>query len=119
MAVANTPPTSMRAGWRRARRHNRRQTSCDAVSSDIAFPEEFASWGFGPYEPFGANDGKVVDSRLGRQLRFLGRFGHPCGQVFDARKFLEEHPQYAWQAQWLRDKPEQPWTEFTSGDRQA
>jgi hypothetical protein len=82
------------------------------------FPEEFASWGFGPYEPFGANDGKVVDSRLGRQMRFLGRFGHPCGQVFDARKFLDEHPQYAWQAEWLRDKPEQPWTEFASGDRQ-
>ena len=50
-------------------------------------------------------------------MGFAGRIGHPCGQVFDAGKFLEAHPQYAWQAEWLRDKPEQPWTEFKSGQR--
>ena len=81
------------------------------------FPEEFPSWGFGPFEPFGANDGKATDSRRAREMGFAGRIGHPCGQVFDAGKFLEAHPQYAWQAEWLRDKPEQPWTEFKSDQR--
>jgi Phospholipase B len=81
------------------------------------FPDAFPSWGFGPFEPFGANDGKVTDSRLARELSFVGRIGHPCGQVFDAARFLKAHPQYRWQQKWLRDKPLQPWTEFRSDQR--
>jgi hypothetical protein len=81
------------------------------------FPDEFPSWGFGPYEPFGANDGKVADARSVLAMQFTGRYGHPCGQPFDAHRFLAEHPQYAWQTDLLRDKPAQPWTEFSSGDR--
>ena len=81
------------------------------------FPDVFPSWGFGPYEPFGANDGKVTDSRLALEMGFVGRMGHPCGQFFGAAAFLDEHPQYQWQQQWLRDKPVQPWTEFKVGQR--
>ncbi len=79
------------------------------------FPDDFPSWGFGPFEPFGANDGKVTDSRRARAMSFAARIGHPCGQVFTASAFLDAHPQYGWQRAWLCDKPMQPWTEFSSG----
>jgi hypothetical protein len=52
------------------------------------FPDTFPSWGFGPYEPFGANDGKVTNSRLALELGFVGRMGRPCGQFFSAARFL-------------------------------
>jgi phospholipase B-like protein len=76
----------------------------------------FAPLGFGPFEPYGANDAKVTDSEMAKDLAFLARFGRPCGQIFDAAAFLRDHPQYGWQAKFLQSKPKQPWTRFASND---
>ncbi|MBV8508805.1 MAG: hypothetical protein JO289_01445 [Xanthobacteraceae bacterium] len=54
----------------------------------------------------------MTDSRLAKNFALLARFGRPCGEKFDAKKFLKKHPQYAWQAQFLRSKPKRPWTQF-------
>jgi len=68
-----------------------------------------------PYHPSGTFDGKVVDSKLAQSLSFEGRWGCADGRPFIAEKFLRQHPQYDWQRGLLRDRPTQPWVEFTAG----
>jgi hypothetical protein len=75
-------------------------------------PAETVGWGFGPFEPYGANDAKITDTRLAKDMSVLARFGRPCGTKFDAKAFLKKHPQYAWQEGFLRSKPKRPWTRF-------
>jgi hypothetical protein len=70
-----------------------------------------------PFQPLGACDGKVVDSRMAKNMSFLARWGSACGMPFDARKYLEEHPQYDWMEGILKDRPSQAWTEFKAGER--
>jgi hypothetical protein len=65
-----------------------------------------------PYDPYGAVQGKVMDSRMAQAMDFIARIGHPCGIKFDAAKFLSEHPEYSWQSPVLRDMDAGPWTEF-------
>ncbi len=65
-----------------------------------------------PYEPSGTLDGKVVDSKMARQMSFVARWGAACGTPFYAKKFLEEHPQYSWMKGLLKDRPTEPWTVF-------
>jgi hypothetical protein len=77
----------------------------------------FAPLGFGPFEPYGANDAKVTDSEMANHLSILARFGRPCGRAFNAAAFLRDHPQYGWQAEFLRSKHKQPWTRFASDDK--
>ena len=72
----------------------------------------------GPYLPFtpdGALDGKVLDSKMAKQMSFVARWGAACGTPFDAKKFLEQHPQYDWMNGLLKDRPTQPWTVFKAG----
>jgi hypothetical protein len=38
--------------------------------------------------------------------------GHPCGRDFIAADFLAKHPEYKWQAPYLKDLKAQPWTLF-------
>lgn len=76
--------------------------------------EEFG--GPEPFEPSGTFDGKVVDSTLAKQLRFIGRWGTADGIPFSADKFLRAHPQYDWQRGLLKDRPSQPWVEFRAGE---
>ena len=73
----------------------------------------------GAYEPYGAVEGKAVDSSMADEMSFVARFGHPCGENFDVEKYFSEHPnsEYAWEAPALRDLIAGPWTDFTSGDR--
>jgi hypothetical protein len=68
--------------------------------------------GQAPFYPWGANDGKVTDSELAKQLGFEARWGSSCGQPFHPKKFLEEHEQYGWLTGHLKDRPTQPWTSF-------
>ena len=82
---------------------------CGHFDQDAA---PFSSWGFPPFYPFGANDGKVTTSELARKMHLSGRFGHPCGLPFSAKKFLEDQPQYDWLASYLEDKPHRAWTDF-------
>jgi hypothetical protein len=78
-----------------------------------------ANWDWGPYEPSGAVQGKVTDSRMAGAMSLVARIGHPCGADFNALKFLEEHHEYSWQAPVLRDMNAGPWTPFRSGEHAA
>jgi hypothetical protein len=72
-----------------------------------------------PYHPSGAVQGKVTDSAMAAQMSFIARIGHPCGENFDAAKFLQAHSDYSWEAPVLRDMDAGPWTQFRSGEREA
>ena len=73
-------------------------------------------WGWGPYYPGGAVQGKATDSQMAKEMKLEARAGHPCGADFLAKPFLEAHPEYSWEAPYLRDMKAGPWTEFRSGD---
>lgn len=73
----------------------------------------------GPYLPFtpdGALDGKVLDSKMAKDMSFIARWGSSCGMPFDAKVFLKAHPQYEWMSGILKDRPTQPWTVFKAGE---
>jgi hypothetical protein len=50
----------------------------------------------------GAVDGKVVDAKMAKEMKFIGRMGSSCGRVFkkkdytDAPKCLIDMPKYGW-----------------------
>ncbi len=75
-------------------------------------------WGWDPYYPGGAVQGKAMDSAMAKGLSFYARRGHPCGADFLAEPFLKAHPEYSWQAPSLRDMKAGPWTLFKAGERQ-
>jgi hypothetical protein len=87
------------------------RTICGHFDQDA---DAFLHGPFGAFEPYGANDAKVTDTAMAKNMSMLARLGRPCGQPFDAKAYLEAHPQYAWQAMLLNDKLTQPWTEFKS-----
>jgi hypothetical protein len=60
-----------------------------------------------PVKPYGAVDGKVVCTRLAKQMTFWGRFGSSCGRIFRAKSFTRKHPKYI--NTHLKDLPEEPW----------
>lgn len=67
-----------------------------------------------PYAPHGAVDGIVCNSELAKKMSFIGRFGNSCGIPFDKNKFCLEHIQYHNFCNYLKDRPSQPWTLFSS-----
>ncbi len=69
-----------------------------------------------PFEPGGTVDAKVVDTRLAKSMSFEARWGAACGRPFDARAFLERHPQFDWQAGLLKSRGSYPWVQFTAGE---
>ena len=66
---------------------------------------------------FGANDGKVVTSELAKDMSFWVRIGHPDGSPYAFGPFLAEHPEFAWQAPYLKDLVDSPWSLFKSKDK--
>jgi hypothetical protein len=76
-------------------------------------------WGWPAYYPGGAVQGKATDSSMAKDMRLVARLGHPCGEDFLAAPFLAAHPEYAWEAPYLRDMKAGPWTEFHSGETRA
>ena len=74
--------------------------------------------GMDPFYPEATLDGKVVDSRMAKQMSFVARWGAACGTPFDAKKFFEQHPQYDWMNDLLKDRPTQPWTVFKAGEKE-
>ena len=76
-------------------------------------------WGWQPYYPGGAVQGKATDSAMTKEMRMVARAGHPCGGDFLAKPFLAAHPEFAWQEPYLRDMKAGPWTEFQSGETAA
>jgi len=70
-----------------------------------------------PFEPGGTLDGKVVDSKMAKQMSFVARWGAACGMPFNAKRFLKEHAQFDWMTGLLEDRPSQPWTTFKAGEK--
>ena len=66
-----------------------------------------------PFAPHGAVDGIVCDTNLVKKMSFIARFGNSCGTPFIADEFSKKHRQYYKFAPYLKDRPSQPWTEFT------
>jgi Phospholipase B len=75
-------------------------------------------WGWDPYTPGGAVQGKATDSSMAAKMSFVARAGHPCGEDFLAADFLEHHPEYAWQKPLLHDMKAGPWAVFAAGQKQ-
>ena len=95
------------------RRETNERTLCGHVDSS---PRGIEIWGWGPYFPGGAVQGKATDSEMTKEMKLVARAGHPCGEDFLAKPFLAAHPEYAWQAPYLHDMKAGPWTEFHAGE---
>ncbi|MBI2518692.1 MAG: hypothetical protein HYV95_17595 [Opitutae bacterium] len=70
-----------------------------------------------PFNPAGTTDAKVVDTALAKRMSFAARWGSADGREFDAKKFLQAHPQFDWMDGLLKSRPSQSWTEFTAGEK--
>ena len=66
-----------------------------------------------PFQPRGSLDGKVCDTTLCKKMGFMARWGTSCGIPFDKAEFCKRNIIWADQEPYLRDRPQQPWTEFT------
>ena len=69
-----------------------------------------------PYNPFGAVEGKVMDTHMAETMSFVARIGHPCGTDFKSQPFLDQHPEYRWQTPVLEDMNAGPWTAYHAGE---
>jgi hypothetical protein len=50
---------------------------------------------------------------MAKNMSFSLRWGNSCGTPFDKNKFCNEHREWAYLREYLRDRPQQPWTTFT------
>lgn len=66
-----------------------------------------------PFAPHGAVDGIVCDTNMAKKMSFMGRFGNSCGQAFDKEVFCKNHRQYYKFCPYLKNRPSEPWTEFS------
>lgn len=57
--------------------------------------------------PYGAIDGKVLSSRMAKQMAFWGRYGSSCGRGFDAAEFVKHYPTQ--KTDCLVDLPKESW----------
>ena len=69
-----------------------------------------------PFGPGGTLDGKVIDAKMAKEMSFVARWGSACGLPFNAKAYLEKHPQFDWMNGLLKDRPTQPWTTFRAGE---
>ena len=69
-----------------------------------------------PFEPGGTVDAKVVDSQMAGRMTFVARWGAGCGRPFDAKAFLEAHPQFGWQQGLLKSRRSYAWTLFSADE---
>jgi hypothetical protein len=65
------------------------------------------------YFAAGAVQGKATDSNLAKNMQLWAIMGHPCGHPFIVKSFLDSHPEYNFQKDYLKDMPGQVWTLFT------
>jgi hypothetical protein len=65
-----------------------------------------------PFQPRGALDGNVVDTKMAKNMSFSLRWGTSCGIPFDANKFCSENRVWDYLRPYLHDRPQQPWTTF-------
>ena len=69
-----------------------------------------------PFSPWGTVDGKVIDSKMAKQMSFVARWGSACGIAFDAKAYIQKHQQFDWMSGLIKDRPSQPWTLFKAGE---
>lgn len=67
-----------------------------------------------PFQPRGALDGNVIDSTMAKHMSFSIRWGSSCGMPFDAKKFCKENRIWEHLLPYLQDRPQQPWTTFST-----
>jgi hypothetical protein len=67
-----------------------------------------------PYQPRGALDGNVCDTKLAKKMTLSLRWGSSCGAPFDKDKFCDEHREWGYLRPYLENRPTQPWTLFQS-----
>jgi hypothetical protein len=99
--------------WRKANKPSA-LTLCGHYDKDDA---GVACWGTPPFFPGGAVQAKATDGTLASAMKLWAIMGHPCGEPFNAREFLEDHPEYKYQEGYLRDMPRQKWTLFGITDK--
>jgi hypothetical protein len=67
-----------------------------------------------PFAPRGATDGCAADTECIRNMSFWARYGRSCGEPFEVKSFINKNRQYKMFEPYLRDRPSEPWTLFTS-----
>jgi len=92
-----------------------RRTLCG--HGDVATPGD-PGFAVKPYNPFGAVEGKVMDTHMAETMSFVARIGHPCGTDFKSQPFIDQHPDYRWQASVLIDMDAGPWTAYHAGEHE-
>jgi len=70
--------------------------------------------GWPAFSPAGAVQSKATDGTLASKMELWAIIGHPCGEAFVAAEFLQKHPEFNYQKDFLRDMPSQKWTTFAS-----
>lgn len=60
----------------------------------------------------GAVQAKATDSNLASKMQLWAIMGHPCGEPFIAKSFIDAHPDYIVQKDFLHDMPGNVWTMF-------
>ena len=70
-----------------------------------------------PFAPHGTVDGIVCDTNMAKKMSFAGRYGNSCGIPFKKDEFCKKHRQYEKFCPFLKDRPSQPWTNFSSDDK--
>ncbi|HET8668385.1 MAG TPA: C45 family peptidase [Terriglobales bacterium] len=91
------------------------RTLCGHV--DVS-PRGIPQWGWGPFHPGGAVQGKATDGKMAGQMTLTAHTGHPCGERFQSKPFMEKHgDKFGWMQPILKDMPSDPWTTFKSGDK--
>jgi hypothetical protein len=63
-----------------------------------------------PFGPAGAVQNKIADAAMAEKLSFTAHAGHACGLDFKAKALLTAHPNFKYQAAYLRDMDSKPWT---------
>ena len=69
-----------------------------------------------PFQPRGAVDGIVCDTALAKKMAFIGKYGSSCDIGFNKDDFCKKHRQYEKFCLYLKDRPSEPWTEFSSSN---
>ena len=65
-----------------------------------------------PYGIAGAVQSKVTDAAMAARMSLTASLGHSCGIHFKAADHLKQHPEFAWQQDYLHDMPSRAWTTF-------
>jgi len=64
------------------------------------------------FYPRGCTDGKVVNSKMAKNLEFEGRFGSSCGRIFNVKTHMKEHPEYKDWGPYLENMDNEPWVKI-------